>query len=100
MSDNLITSKIELLEEQIVNIERSGFFTEAEIDRASKSLRAELERLTTETIRFSTSVQDCYNNVAIFTTALNNSSLQKYGMSDEEYEAAKIKQNAFLKQQA
>jgi hypothetical protein len=45
MPNNLLSSKIELLEEQIENLERSGFFTEAEIDHASSSLRAELARL-------------------------------------------------------
>ena len=43
MTADLLTSKIELLEEQIENIERSGFFTENEIDRAVVSLRSELE---------------------------------------------------------
>lgn len=43
MTAELLTSKIELLEEQIENLERSGFFTESEIDRAVVSLRSELE---------------------------------------------------------
>lgn len=38
--DNLI-SKIELIDEQIENLERSGFFTEKEMDRATYSLREE-----------------------------------------------------------
>ena len=45
MSDNLLKSKIELLEEQIANLERSGFFTEKEIDRLSAPLKVELETL-------------------------------------------------------
>jgi hypothetical protein len=40
-----INEKIALLEDQIENIERSGYFTEKEIDRASFSLRDELESL-------------------------------------------------------
>lgn len=47
--DPILLSKIELLEEQIENIERSGFFTEKEIDRASYSLREELESLRSQT---------------------------------------------------
>jgi hypothetical protein len=42
MNTNLIDSKIELLEDQLENIERSGFFTEKEIDKASFSYRMEL----------------------------------------------------------
>ncbi len=42
MSNDIIHSKIELLEEQIENIERSGHFTEKEIDRLSAPMRSEL----------------------------------------------------------
>lgn len=45
MSENLLKSKIELLEEQIANLEQSGFFTEKEIDKLSAPLRLELETL-------------------------------------------------------
>lgn len=45
MSNDIIHSKIELLEEQIENIERSGYFTEKEMDRLSAPLREELENL-------------------------------------------------------
>lgn len=41
MSNDNLRSKIELLEDQIENVERSGFFTEKEIDRATFSLRQE-----------------------------------------------------------
>lgn len=42
MSEDLLTPKIELLQEQIENLERSGHFTESEIDRAVFSLKTEL----------------------------------------------------------
>jgi len=42
MPNDIIHSKIELLEEQIENIERSGHFTEKEIDRLSAPMRSEL----------------------------------------------------------
>ena len=42
MSNDTIHLKIELLEEQIENIERSGYFTEKEIDRLSVPMRSEL----------------------------------------------------------
>lgn len=42
MSDELLQHKIDLLEEQIENLERSGFFTEKEIDQATASLRMQL----------------------------------------------------------
>jgi hypothetical protein len=45
MSNDIIHTKIELLEEQIENIERSGHFTEKEINRLSSPLREELESL-------------------------------------------------------
>lgn len=43
MSNDILKSKIELLQEQIDNLERSGFFTEKEMDRATISLRQEKE---------------------------------------------------------
>jgi hypothetical protein len=42
--DNL-NEKIALIEEQIENLERSGYFTEKEMDRLSFPLRDELEAL-------------------------------------------------------
>lgn len=42
MSDELLQYKIDLLEDQIENIERSGFFTEKEIDQSTASLRVQL----------------------------------------------------------
>lgn len=45
MSNDILHSKIELLEEQIENIERSGHFTENEIDRLAAPMRTELENL-------------------------------------------------------
>jgi hypothetical protein len=43
MSDDLLKSKIELLKEQIDNLEKSGFFTEKEMDKYSFLLRNEIE---------------------------------------------------------
>lgn len=45
MSDEIVTSKIELLEEQIANIERSGFYTEQEINKLTYPLVIELSTL-------------------------------------------------------
>lgn len=45
MSNDILHSKIELLEEQIENIERSGHFTEKEIDRLSAPMHEELINL-------------------------------------------------------
>lgn len=41
MSNENLRSKIELIEDQIENLERSGYFTEKEMDRATYSLREE-----------------------------------------------------------
>ena len=80
MSDNLLTSKIELLEEQIENIERSGFFTEAEIDRTSKSLRAEPVRLKQALAhgQFNNSIETASESMQQAAKAL-------YGMTAEAY---------------
>lgn len=45
MSDDLLKSKIELLQAQIDNLEKSGFFTEKEINQKSISLKAQLSLL-------------------------------------------------------
>lgn len=45
MTDDSIQSKIDLLEDQIENIERSGYFTEKEIDKYSVFYRNELALL-------------------------------------------------------
>lgn len=45
MSNDTLASKIELLQEQIDNLEKSGHFTEKEIDTQSYPLRQELEAL-------------------------------------------------------
>jgi hypothetical protein len=41
MLDDLLKSKIELLQEQIDNLEKSGFFTEKEMDKLSFPLKME-----------------------------------------------------------
>ena len=64
MNQELIASKIDLLQEQIDNLEKSGFFTEKEMDRFAFPLRAELALL----------------KIAI---------PFQYGMSDEEYQEGK-----------
>jgi hypothetical protein len=45
MSDDLLKSKIDLLQEQIDSIEKSGFYTEKEIDSKVYPYRIELEIL-------------------------------------------------------
>lgn len=45
MSDDLLKSKIELLQEQIDNLEKSGFFTEKEMDKRLFPLQVELASL-------------------------------------------------------
>jgi len=60
MSNDIIHSKIELLEEQIENIERSGYFTESEIDKQIFPLREELESLKKQ-INLYGMDQDNYN---------------------------------------
>ena len=42
MSDELLSHKINLIQDQIDNLERSGFFTEKEMDQATASLKMQL----------------------------------------------------------
>lgn len=60
MSNDIIHSKIELLEEQIENIERSGYFTEMQIDKESAPLRQEIKTLQSQINLYGMSQQD-YN---------------------------------------
>lgn len=45
MSNDTIAQRIDLLQEQIDNLEKSGFFTEKEMDKLAWPLRDELEGL-------------------------------------------------------
>lgn len=45
MSNDTIAQRIDLLQEQIDNLEKSGFFTEKEMDKLAFPLRQELEVL-------------------------------------------------------
>lgn len=45
MSNDTITQRIDLLQEQIDNLEKSGFFTEKEMDKLAFPLRQELASL-------------------------------------------------------
>ena len=45
MSNDTIAQRIDLLQEQIDNLEKSGFFTEKEMDNLSCPLRQELSSL-------------------------------------------------------
>lgn len=45
MSNDTLAPRIELLQEQIDNLEKSGYFTENEMDKLAFPLREELEAL-------------------------------------------------------
>ena len=95
MTAELLTSKIELLEEQIENLERSGFFTESEIDRAVVSLRSELEiyKMHLSYCDLSVAATISTASVQAFGEAISFAVLApaNYGMSDEEYEEGRRK---------
>lgn len=119
MLDEKLQSKIDLLQEQINNYEKSGYYTDAEIEIQTKPLRKELnlindslsfEFLTIQELRelstkihhaiitrqssgtgLLSKVQGHLNSLK--KEAANFLSPNKYGMSDEEYEAAKAKHN-------
>jgi hypothetical protein len=110
MSNETLISKIELLQEQIDNLEKSGFFTEKEMDKLSSPLRLELNLLQTQKRAFENelfgenqrilglaSAVDLADLVKAFRECFNHSSIpNKYGMSDLEYEEARVKHNAFF----
>jgi hypothetical protein len=123
MTQELIASKIELLQEQIENLERSGFFTESEIDRAVVSLRSELEmyKMHLSYCDLANTAKDATLDIHAFGKAIGLARLavapaittidpsthrrilvmeqiEKYGMSDEEYEEGSKKHNELFNQ--
>lgn len=89
MTNDLVASKIELLQEQIDNLEKSGYFTELEMDTLSRSYRIELAVLNAAVgmSSFADSIATAANSLVQF--ALNPINTQHYGMSDEDYEAGR-----------
>lgn len=81
MSNDTITPRIELLQEQIESIERSGHFTENEIDSKAAPLRMELASLK------------ILQSTRALTVAMRN-----YGMTLDSYiEGQKAFNEAFAK---
>lgn len=83
MSNDILTSKIELLQDQIDNLEKSGFFTEAEMDRACSSLR--IEKAYYE---YHLNIGSSENDYSQFESQLNvidDDEKQLYGMTPEDY---------------
>lgn len=122
MLDDKLQSKIDLLQEQIDNLEKSGHYTDAEILTQTKPLRLELNLIKDSLSYEFLSIQELrelsqrINNAIVtkhaqgngfvvkitnaFNALLNEghktTSPNKYGMSDEEYEAAKAKHNTLF----
>ena len=119
MLDEKLQSKIDLLQEQIDNLEKSGHYTDAEIQTQTKPLKIELNIIKDSLSYEFLSLQELlqlsqriHNAIATkhsqgngFVVKIANAfnaflkddqqtiSSNKYGMSDEEYEAAKAKHN-------
>jgi hypothetical protein len=105
MTNEFLAPKIELLEEQIENLERSGYFTESEIDRAVVSLRSELElyKKHLSYCDLANTGKDATLDIHAFGKAIGLARLAvaNYGMSDEEYEEGRRKHiELFEKNQA
>jgi hypothetical protein len=109
MSNETLISKIELLQEQIDNLEKSGFFTEKEMDKLSSPLRLELNLLQTQKMALENEIfgenqrilgvspTDLSDLVKEFRECFNPSTIpNQYGMSDQEYADAKYKHNSFF----
>lgn len=90
MTSENLQSKIDLLEDQIENLERSGFFTEAEIDRAVVSLRSELEMYNVHLSYCN--LGEAAKSAAWSISGLNDSiekaniNCEIYGMSPKDYQ--------------
>jgi hypothetical protein len=93
MQIDILIPKIELLQEQIDNLERSGYFTEAEMDRATISLKIELliykqcEALHT----FSSNLNNITDSILNFTESV---APNYESASDQLYEQAMRNANA------
>jgi hypothetical protein len=109
MLDETLISKIELLQEQIDNLEKSGFFTEKEMDKLSSPLRTELNLFQTQKTALEYKMLgETQRILGLSATDLSDfgKKLREvfdpftvpnyYGMSDEEYETAKAKHNNFF----
>ena len=122
MLDEKLQSKIDLLQEQIDNLEKSGHYTDAEIQIQTKPLRVELnlikdslsyeflniQELRQLSQRIHNAIVTKHSSGTGFVTKVSSAfmtmkkeveeyiSPNKYGMSGEEYEAAKAKHNNFF----
>jgi hypothetical protein len=122
MLDEKLQSKIDLLQEQIDNLEKSGHYTEAEIQVKTKPLKKELDLINDSlsyeflniqelrqlSQRIHNAIVTKHSSGTGFVTKVSSVFLtmkkeveeyispNKYGMSDEEYEAAKAKHNNFF----
>ena len=122
MLDEKLQSKIDLLQEQIDNLEKSGHYTEAEIQVKTKPLKKELDLINDSlsyeflniqelrqlSQRIHNAIVTKHSSGTGFVTKVSSAfmtmkkgveeyiSPNKYGMSDEEYEAAKAKHNNFF----
>jgi hypothetical protein len=119
MIQELIAPRIELLQEQIDNLQQSGFYTESEMDSLSSPLRAELDLLKdyllfefltiAELQKLQTRIHHAIitkrepspfmklkaDGLAIAKDFLSPKA-NHYGMSDQEYADAKYKHNMFF----
>ncbi|WP_413998683.1 hypothetical protein ACMDB5_12980 [Flavobacterium sp. W1B] len=94
MSEDLIHSKIELLQEQIDNLEKSGHFTEQEINSRSIPLKAHLSLLKNASQLYRTAKEakiaaDAMMKFFKCFDALESETILKYGMTKESYEEGK-----------
>lgn len=122
MLDEKLQSKIDLLQEQIDNLEKSGHYTDAEIQIQTKPLRVELnlikdslsyeflniQELRQLSQRIHNAIVTKHSSGTGFVTKVSSAFLtmkkevsdyispNKYGMSDEENEAAKAKHNSIF----
>lgn len=97
-----IQSKIDLYQEQIENLEKSGFFTDKEIEEKSNPLKSNLALLKTiKQLRIVSEVANTAANImnGFFEAAekQENPLHIKYGITKETYEEGLKKHEDFIK---
>lgn len=81
MSNDLLIPKIELLQEQIDNLEKSGFFTDAEIEKYAKYFRSQIAILQCHK-----AINDfCYSVQKALVALQSFPKKPLYGMTPEDY---------------
>ena len=100
MSKDTINNQILLLQEQIENLERSGFFTEKEMDSKTFLLREEIDILRSQLLTIETVLGVTEVELAQLVTDLRSckKTAKTYGMSPKSYQDGAQKHTHYFSQ--